>query len=380
MAERTINPHSSLRVLHGPYNVGNQPWVLSRQERRLGIRSDLVVTSSTWLGYRADRCLVPARRNPLGTLVGLLSFTAGALFRYDVLHYYFGESYLNFRRPRWPSLAFLDLKLARRLGRTIFMTLQGCDVRLSDHAAQRNPTSMCRPGHCPSAADCRSHLDARRRWLIREILPLCDRVFVLNPDLCQDIPAATFLPYASVDVEALQPVPPKTKGPIVVVHAPSNEGIKGSRYIRAALESLARRWPLEVRMVHGVPHHQALKIYAEADFIIDQVLAGWYGGFAVEAMALGKPVGCHLHDPYLAYLPAGMRAELPLVRLDPRHLEQDLETAFRRRAEWPDWGQRGRAYVLRWHHPARIARAMVHAYQNPDAPFCLEPDSLVRAA
>ena len=46
-----------MRVLHGPVNVGNQPWVLSRYERLLGAQSDVVVNYSTWLGYQVDRCL-----------------------------------------------------------------------------------------------------------------------------------------------------------------------------------------------------------------------------------------------------------------------------------------------------------------------------------
>ena len=46
-----------MRVLHGPVNVGNQPWVLSRAERALGINSDVVVSYGTWLEYPADRVL-----------------------------------------------------------------------------------------------------------------------------------------------------------------------------------------------------------------------------------------------------------------------------------------------------------------------------------
>ncbi|MGY4472620.1 hypothetical protein ACVILL_000034, partial [Bradyrhizobium sp. USDA 3364] len=46
-----------MKILHGPVNVGNQPWVLSRAERQLGASSDVVVRNDTWLGYSADRML-----------------------------------------------------------------------------------------------------------------------------------------------------------------------------------------------------------------------------------------------------------------------------------------------------------------------------------
>ena len=74
--------------------------------------------------------------------------------------------------------------------------------------------------------------------------------------------------------------------------------------------------------------------------MIDQVLAGWYGGFAVEAMAMGKPVACYIRDEDLAVIPTGMRRQLPLVRVHPDTLEQDLEAAIAQRASWPSGGQR----------------------------------------
>ena len=46
-----------MRVLHAPVNIGNQPWVLSRQERKLGVKSDLVLNYNTWINYNADRVL-----------------------------------------------------------------------------------------------------------------------------------------------------------------------------------------------------------------------------------------------------------------------------------------------------------------------------------
>ena len=44
----------SLRVLHAPVNVGNQPWSLSRAERALGVKSDLIINYQTSFGYPAD--------------------------------------------------------------------------------------------------------------------------------------------------------------------------------------------------------------------------------------------------------------------------------------------------------------------------------------
>jgi len=363
-----------MRVLHAPVNVGNQPWVLSRYERTLGIRSDLAVNYNTWLGYQSDYCLSGYADKSLSSVARRLRFGLLAPVRYDVLHFYFGRSLLCWDDYGPPNrFWFLDLKLAKRLGRKVFMTLQGCDVRLSDESASNNRFTPCSEGHCPAAPTCRTLLDERRRALIREILPQADRVFVLNPELARFVPGATFVPYASVDVAALRPVYPQPSGSMRIVHAPSDPHIKGTRYITEAITQLSRRFPIEFIEVRDMPHTEAMKIYQSADLIIDQVLAGWYGGLAVEAMAMGKPVACYMREEDFHFLPAAMRTELPLLRIAPDTLLADLERIFHQRASWPEWGQRARAYVLRWHHPAAIAQAMVNAYQQRGSPFNLAP-------
>ena len=292
--------------------------------------------------------------------------------RYDVLHCYFGRSLLQWDDFGGRNLfPFLDLKIARRLGRKIFFTLQGCDVRLAGESNARNPVTMCRPDGCSAYAACIDNIDRGRRKLIETILPLADRVFVLNPELGHYVPGAIFLPYASAEVEnvavAARPQRPRPR----VLHAPSDDSIKGSPLIEAALQELSREFDFEYVAVRKVPHAEALKLYQDADLVIDQVLAGWYGGFAVELMAMGKPVACYLRDEDLHFLPPQMRAELPLLRADPRALVADLRRIFLRRAEWPALGQAAREFVLKWHNPATIARAMVAAYRDPASRFSL---------
>ena len=272
---------------------------------------------------------------------------------------------------RWFPSAFLDLKLARWLGRKVFMTLQGCDVRNSKQNSARNEITMCHLNHCQLAPSCRSVYDGQRRRFAARILPYCHRVFVLNPDLVNDVPGATFLPYAATDVESIEPVWPRTDGPIRLLHAPTSESIKGTPFILAAIERLKARWPIELSLVRNLPHAAAMQLYARADLVIDQLLAGWYGGFAVEVMALGKPVASYIRDTDLARIPAAMRTDLPVRRLSLPTLEADLELLLQRRNEWPEWARRGRSFVLQWHNPRRIADAMLRAYKDSNSTFDL---------
>jgi transposase len=180
------------------------------------------------------------------------------------------------------------------------------------------------------------------------------------------------MPYANVAVEEIRPPPGGRRGRPLVLHAPSDDSIKGSPLIEAALRELGKHYDFEYVAVRGKPHREAMQLYADADLVIDQVLAGWYGGFAVELMSMAKPVVCYLREEDLGFLPPAMRGELPLLTVDPRRLTQDLARIFDRRAEWADAGEAGRRFVLRWHNPRRIAAAMIAAYRDPQSRFVLE--------
>jgi hypothetical protein len=146
---------SALRVLHGPVNVGNQPYVLSRHERALGADSTLVVNYPTWTDYRTDRSLGAYGVKTPRTIGRRFLFGLTAPFRYDVLHFYFGRSFFSwddFGGPNW--LWFRDLRLARRLGRRVVMTLQGCDVRVSRRSAAQYAFTPC---HRRPARGARAH-------------------------------------------------------------------------------------------------------------------------------------------------------------------------------------------------------------------------------
>jgi hypothetical protein len=355
-----------MKVLHGPVNVGNQPWVLSRYERAFGVESELVVNFNTWLDYRVDRCLGEVGIRTPRTVLRRLAFGLTAPFRYDVIHCYFGLSFLSWHDFGPPnSIWFADVKIARALGRKLFMTLQGCDVRISAESAARNRFTPCHEGHCQAVSTCRAILDERRRSLVDRVLPYFDRVLVLNPELVHFAPQAQFVPYCSVDIDAFTPFWPGTRGPIRIVHAPSDPGIKGSKLIVEAVERLKKRYPIEFTLVQGLRHAEALELYRKADLVIDQVLAGWYGGLAVETMAMGKPVACYIRENDLGCLPEEMRQSLPIVRVSPDTLETDLEHVLEQRTEWPEWGRRARDFVVRWHHPRKLAEAMVRAYRDP---------------
>src|SRR5690349_22697721 len=99
MAVRPIDERACLvgqmKILHGPVNVGNQPWVLSRAERRLGASSDLVIRNQTWLKYSADRVLASEGASSIESALRSMAFGLRSQWQYDVLHFYFGQTFVS---------------------------------------------------------------------------------------------------------------------------------------------------------------------------------------------------------------------------------------------------------------------------------------------
>ncbi len=150
--------------------------------------------------------------------------------------------------------------------------------------------------------------------------------------------------------------------PLRVVHAPNHREFKGTRYLEAAVAELqAEGVPIELVMVEKLPNHEALAVYRTADVIFDQCLIGFHGYFALEAMALGKPVMCYIRKPEQYLLEP---QECPIINTHVDTLRDDLRRLVLTRDQLADIGQRGRAYVERHYSRAAFAGRLQRAYQD----------------
>jgi hypothetical protein len=148
------------------------------------------------------------------------------------------------------------------------------------------------------------------------------------------------------------------------MHALSHRGVKGTRYVLETVDRLRREGvTFDFELVERKTHAEATTIYQQADLMIDQLLLGWYGGLAVECMALGIPVISFIRHGDLEFVPPAMRAELPVIRADRMTLYWVLkEWLTVRRAELPEVGRRCRQFVEAWHNPLKIARTLADDY------------------
>ena len=288
--------------------------------------SDVAVFTPSGYGYGFDIDIGARPSDPLWRQFRRrLSFLRAAVDRYDVFHFNFGQTILGIRRF---GRVVDELAWLSRRGKTILFTYQGSDIRGGGGVREKAAHRALRYG---------------------------DRVFYQNPDLRQWLPRASFLPYAAVDPAAIRPEPLPEGEELIVAHAPTDRVIKGTQHVIDAVDALrAEGMAVRLDLVEGVTRDVALERLAAADLLVDQLLLGWYGTVAVEAMALGRPVLSYIREYEPEDNPFG--ADLPIVRTTPATLVDDLRALSAARDRVRELGVAGRAFVEEHHDPVAIAR------------------------
>jgi len=374
-----------LRVLHCPTMTRGHPYALALAEREVGLESWSLALEQTPFDFESDEVVFSRPANPLVRELWRWPLLWRAIRKYDVIHFNCGQSLMPVsvgigspqadNHARWARALYnryvrafeqCDLRVLKRAGKGIVVTYQGEDARQGDYCRQHFETNYVEEverGYYSAESD------DRKRKRIDTFARYADRIYSLCPDLLHVLPHhAEFLPYAHVDLRVWRPA--ETTSQVndapVVLHAPSHRGVKGTRFILEAVSRLQQEGvKLEFVLVENMAYPDAKRAYQRADLLIDQLLCGWYGGLAVELMALGKPVMCYLRDSDLGFVPETMRDELPIIRITPETVYDELkEWLTRRRGHLSDLGRRSRAFVECWHDPLRIAERLKNDYQR----------------
>jgi len=184
--------------------------------------------------------------------------------------------------------------------------------------------------------------------------------FVSTPDLLEFVPDATWLPVV-VELDrwrAAAPDAPLARRRPVVVHAPSNAGLKGSELIAPTLARLHEEGVVDYRPVSGVPSAEMPGIFGAADIVLDQFSLGIYGVATCEALAAGRVVVSHVGDGARAHIRRTTGLELPVVEARAHGLEATLREIVRERERFASVAADGPAFVEALHDGRRSAAAL----------------------
>jgi glycosyltransferase involved in cell wall biosynthesis len=307
-----------MRVTHCPVNTAGIPWANVEALRRRGVDARLVVFERYRLHPEADWDL-HRRGGLLRRQATQWRALARLLPRTDVFHFYFGLTLV----PK--SLQFPILRAA---GKKSVYHFLGSDWR----------------GKSPEQLAYAQKADARI------VGSLVARAAVPDSEL---VPPG-------LDLRPFTPVPPSDRGRPLVVHAPSNRARKGTEHVIAACAQL----PVDLEIVEGLPHDEARRRYEAADIVVDQLNAGWHGVFALEAMALGKPVVTHLRPELVDAAEREYGVKVPMIAATKETLVDALRPLVESPARRREAGAASRAYVERVHDIERVADRLLEIYER----------------
>jgi glycosyltransferase involved in cell wall biosynthesis len=253
-------------------------------------------------------------------------------------------------------MSHVECYLIKKLGVRVFIQYQGDDARQGSYIKRFPINIASRVGDDYYS----EYTDEAKINRIKYYDAIASKIYALNPDLIHVLSSkAEFLPYSHISLmEWLPTYAGLSGGPLKIAHAPSHRGVKGTDLIINAVNQLKNEgFEFEFILIEGVGNAEAKILYQNVDVIVDQLFAGWYGGLAVEAMALGKPVIAYIREEDLKYIPLAMAEELPIVRAEPGSIYEIIKYILELSAEnLNDISKKSRRYVERWHDPVNIAK------------------------
>jgi glycosyltransferase involved in cell wall biosynthesis len=306
-------------VVHCPVNFAGIGWTNVQALRRKDVDARLVVFNTHPAHPEADLNLdlpdSPFWRRQL------LQFRAlGKLLPdTDIFHFYFGLTLVP-KRVQFPIL--------RATGKKSVFHFVGSDIR------GKSPEELA-------------------------YARLADAQIVGSYDAARWIPDAEVVP-PGIDLSGIEPASPRTEEPVRVAHAALSRRRKGTDLIVAACEELG----VELDVIQDVHPTEVGCRIAQADVAVDQLNSGWYGLFAIEAMAYGKPVVGYIHDQAATRTAEAFGVEVPIVRTTKETLARDLRPLVSSEEERRARGAAARAYVERVHDAEVMADRLIDIYSR----------------
>lgn len=254
-----------------------------------------------------------------------------SLFRYDVFHFFSGETILT-RKLRW--LEFFVYKL---LGKRVVMHFVGSDVRNPEYLYWKNENLIAFLNGERSVRKTKLWQDA----LIADSRRYADYILVSTPDLLENVPGAHYYPVV-IDFDKFDQevggvldlaLKKSMDGKFTILHAPSNDKVKGTAFIHTVLDKISARHKDSVQMItpgdnirksgklYSVSRYELFGLMQKSDILIDQMVIGWYGLQSLEALLCGNTVLCYIEEGLEQYL----YEDCPIVVVNALTIESELD-------------------------------------------------------
>lgn len=334
-----------MKVLHLP--VGRQMIEMCAALRQIGIDATSCHFRERNVPLQPDLCLHLERMNSDERKKARRAFLVEAVKHYDVFHFHFGETFFKDRS---------DLEFLKKHGKKLVVQHRGSDVRMLSIARRfDNPYVRVKGGRRREEKQIIRKLNELSRYIDHaivadhELRPYIQKHYKHIHILRQFITLDKFIPV----------YPSKQNNKPLIIHAPTNNYLKGTEYVLKAIGRLRNKGlPFDFQIIENMTHNEAIRCYRKADIIIDQLLQGSFGVFALEGMALGKPVVCFIRDELKDKYPSG----LPIVNANPTTCYDVLKNIVKRPNFRYQIGVAGRNYVEKFYDSRKLGEELKTIY------------------
>lgn len=331
----------NIKVLFAPIEIANQMNTYSVALNDNGIDAYTLNEYESYLQYKSDFSLPP--QSISGKKLDKIAYIIG---EFDIFHLFFGQSIFPDRR---------DLDVLNELNKKIVMNYWGSEIRIKSIAEKNN-----------KYARVKCHDEKMIEENLKFFADKINTCIVTDNELYQYVKeyyknieflsaGIELINSDGIDIDDIT-----NKDSITIVHAPTSPYYKGSEFIVKAIEKLKKKYDIEFILVEGMANDEAKKIYKKADLIIDQILCGTHGIFAIEAMSMGKPVITYISENYKDSYPD----EIPIISANPDNIEKVIEECIVNRDILKKAAISGIDYVKKYHSTAVISKNLMRIYKK----------------
>jgi glycosyltransferase involved in cell wall biosynthesis len=162
-----------------------------------------------------------------------------------------------------------------------------------------------------------------------------------------------------------------------IIHAPSNRGIKGTKYVLDVFSTLKNEGlKFATELIENLPNLEAIKKYGDADILVGQLFSTYGGRQELEALACGSIVLSGFRPDYaLDYINKNSQyykkiSEYPVVSVDPDSLYHELKNIILDYPRRIEIAKKGRPFVEKYHDVKELARRTLELLEQDNT----EPD------
>ncbi len=341
-----------MNILMAPTNYAGQAITVLKALRETGVAGRHLLyrwSRKNPYEYETDIVFELDRGNYHRRQLEALRFACEGSF--DVIHFWQRSFFYS---PRlYDGYMGLDLPILRSFGKKIVHRFTGYDLRFKSVDLQRNPYSPFRYGfELPFG-------EYEQRKFIDYLAQHVDAFVVQDPEMKSYLPQAHVIP-RMIDLSSWPCVGVQRTARPLVVHAPSNQIIKGTRFLEQAVSELREEGiAFDYQRITQMSNAEAARWYAKADIVVDQLLVGWHGIVTLEAMALGKPVVAYLRDDLLddPLCP-------PVVNANPDTVKAALKALITDSDRRREIGEAGRRFVETHHAAGVVVQQQLEVYRE----------------